>query len=167
MSASTHTFSYNRTHSVTFLADSMRNVLREVIRENGLSPEKLMDEWEVIGLGVRTWLADGHLEHIRIEFYKPGTTTLTARWDFPISYTSSGVDDDMWLDKAYLLQIIAKAARPSLSDSYRIILKTDPAARDVDGFTKASHFSTGNLNSYGAGTVVATGHLTAGASYWR
>ena len=40
-----HTTVYARTHSVVFLSDNLRNTLREVIRENGLSPEKLMEDF--------------------------------------------------------------------------------------------------------------------------
>ncbi len=47
----THTFS--RTHSLVFLSDNLRNTLREVIRENGLSLHKLMQDWETIERGIR------------------------------------------------------------------------------------------------------------------
>ncbi|GAC1659879.1 MAG: hypothetical protein NVS9B15_23430 [Acidobacteriaceae bacterium] len=164
---STTTFSYNRTHSVTFMADSMRNVLREVIRESGLSPEKLMDDWDDITRGMRTWIESGHLEKIVIEFYKPGASSVSARWDFPMIYSGSGPDDDMWLDKNYLRQIIAKAARPSAQDAYRVLLKLAPGSPDVNGFSFVPFLSTSQLTSYSGGTVVATGHLTASATYWR
>jgi hypothetical protein len=92
--------SFTQTHSIVFLSDNLRNTLREVIRENGLSPDKLMQDWGVIENGIRTWLASGHLNRIVVEFFRPGATTTSARWDFPVGYTGSGVDDDMWLDKA-------------------------------------------------------------------
>ena len=56
---STHTYShvFNQAHSFVFLSDNMRNTLREVIRENGISPDKLMQDWSTIERGIRTWLA--------------------------------------------------------------------------------------------------------------
>ena len=48
---------YTLTHSIVFLSDSFRNTLREVIRENGLSPEKLMQDWDTVERGIKTWLA--------------------------------------------------------------------------------------------------------------
>ena len=63
-----------------------------------------------------------------MEFFKPGSSVASAKWEFPVVYTGSGVDDDMWLDKAYLRQLIAKAARPTLDCSYRILLSTHPGA---------------------------------------
>jgi hypothetical protein len=159
--------SFTQTHSIVFLSDNLRNTLREIIRENGLSPEKLMQDWETIERGIKTWLGSGHLKNIIVEFFKPGASTASARWEFPVGYTGSGVDDDMWLDKAYLRQLIAKAARPTSDCTYRILLCNDPGAAIVYGFVDSPFLSTGQLAARHAGTVIATGHLTAGATYWR
>ena len=67
----------------------------------------------------------------------------------------------MWLDKNYLRQLIAKSARPSTDCTYRIILCTDAGAPYVGGFSDCSFLSTGNLAARQAGTVIATGHMTA------
>jgi len=159
--------SFTQTHSIVFLSDNLRNTLREVIRENGLSPEKLMQEWGTIEKGIRTWLESGHLNRIVVEFFKPGAAAASARWDFPVGYTGSGVDDDMWLDKAYLRQLIAKAARPTWDCTYRILLCTNPGAPVVPGLSCCSFLSTGQLSARQGGTVIATRHMTAGATYWR
>ncbi len=158
---------YTQTHSIVFLSDNLRNTLREVIRENGISPEQLVQDWETIERGIRTWLQSGHLTNIVVEFYKPGATTAAARWEFPIGYTGSGVDDDMWLDKNYLRQLIAKSARPSSDCTYRVILCTNKGAPSVAGFSDCTFLSTGQLAARQAGTVIATGHMTAGVTYWR
>ena len=84
-----------------------------------------------------------------------------------MGYTGSGVDDDMWLDKSYLRQLIAKSARPTSDCTYRILLCTADGAPHVDGFVSCPFLSTGHLAARQAGTVIATGHLTAGATYWR
>jgi hypothetical protein len=138
-----------------------------VIRENGISPSKLMQDWDTIERGIQTWLRSGHLNNIVVEFFRPGATVSSARWDFPIGYAGSGVDDDMWLDKNYLRQLIAKSARPNPACTYRIILCTDVGAPHVDGFSSCSFLSTGNLAARQAGTVIATCHMTAGVTYWR
>ena len=111
--AHVYTHTYSRTHSIVFLSDNLRNTLREIIRENGLSPDKLMQDWETIERGIRTWLQSGHLNKVVVEFYRPAALVASARWEFPIGYSGSGVDDDMWLDKSYLRQLIAKSARPT------------------------------------------------------
>jgi hypothetical protein len=167
----TQVYAYARTfsqaHSVVFLSDNLRNTLREVIRENGISPSKLMQDWETIERGIQTWLRSRHLNNIAVEFFRPGATASSARWEFPISYTGSGVDDDMWLDKNYLRQLIAKSARPTVDCIYRIILCTNAGAPYVSGFYDCSFLSTGNLAARQAGTVIATGHITASVTYWR
>jgi hypothetical protein len=73
----------------------------------------------------------------------------------------------MWLDKAYLRQLIAKSARPTRDCTYRILLCTDSGAPAVSGFTSCSFLGTGQLSARQAGTVIATGHMTAGVTYWR
>jgi hypothetical protein len=162
-----YTRAFTQTHSIVFLSDNLRNTLREVIRENGLSPEKLMQDWETIERGIQTWLRTGHLNKIVVEFYKSGALAASARWEFPIGYAGSGVDDDMWLDKAYLRQLIAKSARPASDCTYRIVLCTDIGAPTVVGFTDCTFLATGQLAARQAGIVIATGHMTAGATYWR
>jgi hypothetical protein len=167
----THAYAYSRTftqaHSIVFLSDNLRNTLREVIRENGLDPDKLMQDWQTIGRGIQTWLKSGHLNNIVVEFYRPGATAASARWEFPIGYAGSGVEDDMWLDKNYLRQLIAKSARPSADCTYRVLLCTDRGAPTVFGFVDCTFLSTGALAARQAGTVIATGHMTAGVTYWR
>jgi hypothetical protein len=163
---SAYTYSYNRTNSVTFLGDSMRNALRDVIREHGLDPHQLMVEWDQwIKFGVAAWLESGHLRTIHIEFYLPGASSIMARWDFPMSYDGSGVDEDMWLDKTYLRQLIAKSRKPAPNCLYRILLSHAPGAPDV-GLVSTSFLDTGALSTRHGGTIVATPHITAGASYW-
>jgi hypothetical protein len=164
---STQTYVYTKSHSVNFFSDSMRVALRELIRENGLDPDKLMQEWSTIQRGVRTWLDSGDLNEVVVEFYRPGSSTASARWDFPVGYDGSGVEDDMWLDKDYLRRLIAKAARPTNDCTYRIVLCTNENAPFVQGFKSCTFLSTGQLSARQAGTVIATGHMTAGVTYWR
>src|SRR5882672_116705 len=129
-----YTHSFTQAHSITFLSDNLRNALREVIRENGLSPANLMQDWDGIERGIRTWLRTRALLRILVEFYKPGASVASARWDFPIEYSGSGVDEDMWPDKAYLQQLIAKSARPTVDCLYRIVLQTKDNPTPVADF---------------------------------
>ena len=163
-----YTSAYTRAQAIIFMSDNLRIVLRDVIRENGLSPEKLLTrDWGTVERGTSTWLMSGDLNKIVVEFFRPGASIASARWDIPIGYAGSGVDDDMWLDKAYLRQVIAKASRPTIDCEYRIILCTNPGASSVIGFSECSFLSTGQLAARQAGTVIATGHMTAGVTYWR
>ena len=51
-----YTRTFTQTHSIVFLSDNLRNTLREVIRENGISPSRLMQDWGTIERGIQTWL---------------------------------------------------------------------------------------------------------------
>src|ERR1700722_4355209 len=165
--ATAHALVFNQAHSIVFLSDNLRNTLREVIRENGLSPQKLVQDWGTIERGIQTWLQSGHLNNIVIEFFKPGASIASARWEFPIGYDGSGVHDDMWLDKNYLRQLIAKSARPTTDCTYRVLLCTKSGRPAVSGFSDCSFLSTGSLAARQAGTVIATGNMTAAVTYWR
>ena len=169
MASQAHAYTrlFAHTHNVVFMSDNLRNTLREVIRENGISPDKLMQDWETIEQGIKTWLRSGHLNNIVVEFFKPGATASSARWEFPIGYAGTGVHDDMWLDKNYLRQLIAKSARPSSDCTYRVVLCTNPGRPAVAGFVDCSFLSTGTLAARAAGTVIATGNMTAAVTYWR
>ena len=158
---------FSSAHSIVFFSDNVRNTLREVIRENGISPDNLMQGWTTIERGIRTWLASGHLNNIIVEFFRPGASVSSARWEFPVGYSGSGVDDDMWLDKNYLRQLIAKSARPTTDCVYRVVLFTDSGRPSVEGFVDCTLLSTGALAARQAGTVIATGHMTAAVTYWR
>ena len=141
MGTNTYSQALRQTHSIVFLSDNLRNTLREVIRENGLSPERLMQDWDTIERGIKTWLSSRHLNNIIVEFFKPGASVASARWEFPVGYTGSGVDDDMWLDKAYLRQLIAKAARPSSIAPTGFSSAPIPAQPRYPGSRTTVHFS--------------------------
>ena len=68
---STFTFTYTRTHTSVFVADNMRNVLRDVVMWSGLDPTNLIDDWSVIGQAIQTWLRSEDLLEIIIEFLRP------------------------------------------------------------------------------------------------
>ena len=64
MSTQTYAQVLSQAHSIIFLSDNMRKTLREVIRENGISPEKLMQSWDTLERGIQAWLHSGHLNNI-------------------------------------------------------------------------------------------------------
>lgn len=165
--SSTYAITYSRTHTAAFVADNIRNVVRDIIREGGLDPTKLMDDWQTVGPAIKIWLESGHLEKIVIEFFIPGSNTASARWDFPITYDGSGVDDDMWVSKEHIIRTIAKASKPPSNAVYRVILINSPGRPDVPGMVNAEFKSTAGLICRNAGTSIATSDIMAGLQYWR
>ena len=94
--------SYTRTHTAAFVSDKMRNLLKILVQHHGLNPTTLVDAWSSwVDRAARCWLESGHLSSIVIEFYRPGASAASARWDFPIRYDGNGVDE-MWVDRQFL-----------------------------------------------------------------
>lgn len=164
---STFTFTYNRTHTSVFVADNMRNLLKTIIDMSNLDPEKLVDDWESLGPAVQGWLKTGDLLQITLEFFTPGSDQACARWDFPITYDGSGVEDDMWVAKDQIRRTIAKAGRPPKNASYEVILSTRPGRPDMPGMAPGGFRSTDGLIGRASGTAIATPDIMATLKYWR
>ena len=158
---------YARTHTAVFVSDKLRNFLKILVRHYGLDPQGVVDAWsDWVDRAARMWLETGHLRSVVIEFYRPGYDTVSARWDFPISYDGNGADD-MWIDRMFLEDSFAKAKAPPPGCSYRVVLITDPNRPDVDGVSRTTLRSISALVARDAGTVIATPDLMASARYYR
>jgi hypothetical protein len=155
------------THSVTYVADKMLHSLHQIIRESGLNPEKLTDDWKTLQRGISTWLASRHLESVTLEVFDPGTDTLIGRWDFEIYYGTAG-DGAMWVNTEDIKYHIRKAGHwPSLCD-YRIITSTKSGRPEVSGWSSTMFRSTEGFVRQSIGTTIdGNGHISAGTAYWR
>ena len=161
------TFAYARTHSATFVSDKMRNLLKVLVRDHGLDPQKLVDAWsDWVDRAVRTWIETGDLVEIVVEFYWPGSTNAVGRWDFPIRYDGNG-GDEMWVDRDYMTESFAKAERPPLGCLYRVVLVTKEGRPDVPGVGPTTLRSVNGLVAREFGTVISTPDIMASARYYR
>lgn len=164
---STHTFTYNRTHTAIFVADNMGNLIRDIIVWSKLDPTKLVDDWKVVGEAVRTWLRTEDLLEVILEFYLPGKDEAAARWDFPVSYDGSGVGDDMWVAKELVRRTIEKSQMPPANATYRVVLTTRNGRPDVSGMGSTTLRTTTGLTGRESGTAIATPDIMASLKYWR
>jgi hypothetical protein len=155
------------THSVTYVADKMLHSLQQIIRESGLNPEKLADDWDTLQRGISAWLASYHLESVTLEVFNPDTDALVGRWDFEIYYGTAG-DGAMWVNTEDIKYHIRKAGQwPSLCD-YRIITSTKPGRPTVSGWSSTTFRSTDGFVRQSIGTTIdGNGHISAGSAYWR
>lgn len=159
--------SFTRTHTSVFVSDKLRNFLKILVRHYGLNPQGVVDAWsEWVDRAARTWMETGHLEAIVIEFYQPGSTITSARWDFPIRYDGNGVDE-MWVDRVFLEASFAKSKAPPAGCLYRIVLVTDPNRPDIPGVGPTTFRSVNGMAARDAGTVIATPDVMASARYYR
>jgi hypothetical protein len=155
------------THSVTYVADKMLHSLHQIIRDSGLDPEKLTDDWNTLQRGISTWLGTRHLESITLEVYKSDTDALVGRWDFEIYYGSVG-DGAMWVNTEDIKYHIRKAGQwPSLCE-YRVITSTKAGRPAVPGWSSTTFRSTDGFIRQSIGTTIdGNGYISAGTAYWR
>ena len=163
----TQVHAFSRADAVKFYVDSSINVLILIIREYGLDPAKLADSRAFWTNALTELLENESLTELVIEFSTPGKSGLSARWDFPATYAGSGIVDDMWRDTDYLRTLIRKAPKPNRGDDYRIIARMKPGTPMPAGMSSITMASTAGLTPVSGGTVIATGHMTAGSTYWR
>jgi hypothetical protein len=167
MMNSVYATNYSRTQTAIFVSDKMRNFLKLLVNRYGLNPEGVLDAWkEWVDRAVRWYLESGELIGIIIEFWQPGSDKAAARWDFPMRYDGNGVDE-MWVDRVFFEEALAKATAPPAGCNYRIVLTTKPGTPDIAGVSSTNLRSTSGLTSREAGTVIATPDLMASARYYR
>jgi len=154
------------THSVTYVTDKMLTSLKNIIRLSGLNPEKLVNEWEILSMGIRTWLSTYDLEQVHLEVFNPSSGNLVGRWDFELYYGFSG-DGDFWVDTDAIKYHIIKAGQLPGSCDYRIVLTTKPNRPAVQGWTSTTMYSTAGFIKQSIGTTIDGSGLSAGTGYWR
>jgi hypothetical protein len=162
-----NTLSYSRTNTAIYVSDKMRHMMKTLILQYGLDPTKLADAWTGWVQGAaREWMATGDLTSFVIEFYRPGAANASARWDFPIRYDGSDIDQ-MWIDSDFLKDSIAKAPRPPSDCTYRVLLVHTASARRLPGLSDTSFLGLSGLTAREAGTVIGTPDIMASAKYYR
>jgi hypothetical protein len=165
--SSVYATAYSRTQTAIYVSDKLRNFLKLLVNRYGLDPQGVVDAWSGwVDRAARSYLESGQLTSIVIEFFRPGATQASARWDFPIRYDGNGVDE-MWVDRAFVEGALAKATAPPPGCVYRILLSTKPGTPDIAGVTSTNFLSTTGLTAREAGTVIATPDLMASARYYR
>lgn len=154
------------THSVTYVTDNMLRCLQGIIRDSGLSPEKIASEWTVLQRGISKWLETRHLERVVLEVFKPSDGSLVGRWDFDISYGSQG-DGSMWVNTDDIKYHILKAGQWPGSCDYGIIVTTRTGRPEVAGWSTTAFRSTAGFVRQSIGTTIGSDGISSGAAYWR
>lgn len=162
------TYAFTRAHTSVYVSDKMRKLLTLLVRHYGLDPVGIADAWtDCIGEAVRVWLESGHLRAVVLEFYRPLSSEAEARWDFPIRFDGSGIDDEMWVDREFLEDSVGKAKVPPPGCLYRVVLRVSPGHPAVPGMVDTVLRSTNALVAREIGTVIATPDIMASGRYYR
>jgi hypothetical protein len=158
------------THATTHVATNMLRSIRQIVRESGLSTNKMRNQWTVLETGVATWLGSGHLKGLVLEVYDPGKPSgsdLVGRFDFTIDYTYYGDGDgDLWLDPDTVSYAVRKNGSYPSCCEYRLVADTATGYPDVAGWSTTTLRSTTGFTRQSVGTAIGGGSLGAGLSYY-
>ena len=155
------------THSVVYVADNILKSLKDIIREVGLDPAKLMGDYETNMRTLRAWLSSQDLRQVNLEIYDPVTDALITRWDLDIAYGWSADDGSFWTDTDQLKYAIRKAGVVPSTARYRLLLDANPTRPDVDGWYRVTSRSTAGMVRQSLGSTIEHSGLGASAAYWR
>ncbi len=154
------------THSITYVTNKLLVSLKDIINLSGLSPEKLVDEWDVLERGIKTWLDSQHLTLLVLEVYNPKTDKLVGRWDLAIEYGYSG-DGSFWVNTDDIRYAIKKAGIWPSECKYRVVVTTKPGRPDVQGWSSATLRSTDGFEKQSIGTTIDGSGVSVGTGYYR
>jgi hypothetical protein len=153
-------------YAVTYVTDKLLTSIKTIVRQSGLSPEKLTNQWPVLEQGVTAWLRSQHLEQLHLEVYNSATDALVGRWDFEIYYGFQG-DGAFWVDPDAIKYHILKQGLWPSSCQYRIVATTKPGRPNVVGWSSTTLRSTDGFVKQGVGTAISGSGLSTATGYWR
>lgn len=155
------------THATTYVADNILRSLKNILLYSGLDPDKLVDEWEVLHRGIKTWIDSGHLRKIILEVYDATTNALVGRWDVNVTYEWTGGDGEFWTDTEAIRFAIRKAGVLPSAAKYRIVADTASGEPAVIGWSSTSLRSTQGMVEQRIGTSIEASGLSGELSYYR
>jgi hypothetical protein len=164
--SATSTVTYNSTHTVTYVTDKMLLLLKEIIREIGLDPAKLVDEWGGLEKAVSTWLRSQHLKKVTLEIFDSKTDALVCPWDLEVIYGYGG-DGSFWADTTSIRYNIAKAGVLPSQCNYRFLIHNSPGRPDVDGWGPVKARSLEGFRRYNLGATIGGNGIGTEVAYWR
>jgi hypothetical protein len=166
VAVSTYALTYNTTHTVSFVTSKMLMLLKDIIREVGLDPGKLTDDWSLLEQAISAWLKSQHLKQVTLEIYNPNTNALVSRWDLDVVY-GYGSDETFWADTESIRYSITKAGLVAAQCKYTFIIYNASGRPDVDGWGACTARSTEGFRRYSIGSTVGGNGIGTDIAYWK
>ena len=137
-SSRTSVSTYTRTHTATHLADVILGSIADILATLGIDPTRLFADWPTDQSAISAWIAEGSLKCVALECHRPDGT-VNPIFEFPVSYTVSGVGDRQFTaDRAALARYLAKLQSVPYGTAYRLFCNFNRphygAARLVVGY---------------------------------
>jgi hypothetical protein len=157
---------YTSAHTVAHVTSKMLLVLKEIIREIGLDPSKLTNQWGSLERAVSTWIKSQHLKQLTLEVYDPKTNNLVSRWDLDVIY-GYGSDETFWADTTAIRYSISKAGLVAAQCSYSFVMTVSPGSPDVDGWGDGAVRSTDGFSRFSVGATIGSNGVGTEVAYWK
>ncbi len=156
------------THATTHVATNLIRSLKQLVVACGLDATELLGQWQILEIGVATWLGTRHLERLVLEIYSTATGVLVRRFDFDIDYGyHPNGDGDLWIDPDTVAYAITKSGKLPKNCFYDILAKNSASRPDVAGWSTGTFRSTQDLTRRSVGATVGGGDLGASLGVWK
>jgi hypothetical protein len=150
--------------SVTYIANTMFQVLFRIVAGRGLSPQHMSENRESLENGLFTWLAEQTLLRAFLEVFIASSDEAIERWDFDFTYTSDPRQGTRQPPVDEINRLCGTLRALPAGTQYRIVVQTAPGATRVPGWepTNLRH-----LDETRSASVEAWGHgpLSASLTY--
>jgi hypothetical protein len=153
-----------RVRTAVHLTDAIMGTFEHILAHLALKSTYLNDNWTTIEAGLKTWIAEGSLETVRLEC--GARTRPEAVFEIPISYKVTGSGDITYVtSQARITRALAKLQTVPSGTSYRVVVEHAGRHTHVDGWQPTTLADTSGMNSYSIGGVAsgpdASARLTA------
>jgi hypothetical protein len=159
MRASTST----RTRTAVHLTDAITGGFAFIISHLDLSTAYLSGNWDAIELGLMTWIKEGSLAEVYLEFGDANNPL--AVFEVPIEYYFTGdAKEEYVANRVRLARLAAKIREVPRGTAYRVVVSHNGEHTDVSGWSPTnladrSGLATQNLGTLGSGPDAAASLL--------
>lgn len=166
MSTATHTSSFTRTHTATYLTDVVLGTIGDILAHLGLDPAWHHATYARDESAIIQWIGEEALDSVVLECTAPdGEVVLVA--EFPLSYRgSSGQRADFVNSRAALARYRAKLATAPSGTTYRLVCTYRTVHTPMPGWTRSSRVSTAGMRGYSFGTLAGAPHANASVRFY-
>jgi hypothetical protein len=165
MSVSTGTHVETNVRTAVHLTDVIMGTFEHILAHLGLGSGYLSRHWRTIECGLRTWIAEGSLDDVRLEC--GDSEAPDAVFQVPISYRINGDGDIAFVtSQARLTRALAKLESVRRGSAYRVVVTFDGGHTHVDGWSPTSSAVTNGMKSYVFGSLGAGPDASASLTYF-
>lgn len=120
--------------SVTYVANTVIQLLFRIAHSRGLSPNYLQHNLEIIENGLRTWLSEQKLRFFLLQVYVPGQKEALENWETVFSYYADPNEEVRKPPVEEIEEACKYLSKLPSRTTYTIYASVDPGASEVAGW---------------------------------